>query len=350
MTSRAMAPRVVSVDLLRLLASFQMIQGHVVGGLALPAALAGPLFAPWSFARGLTSVAFMFAAGLAFYLTTLVDLPAHLATPRASRKRFSRAALLVAIGYLLHTPIGTPLEQALIVDVLQCIGVTLACLEGLAVLLRRSARVVFASGLLAAACLATAPLAASVDASGPLRFLLNYVTRTGGSLFPLAPYAANLLVGVVAGAFSLPLGASTPRRTTCVRLAILGVLFLALHFAVASLEPRRDPQSDASYALLKLAVVVLATAVLVLLSWSLPRLPRLLEAISGETLVLYVAHLLVLYPTGVGLVHLVGPTLSLPAAIGVALGLMLLSSALAAAWHARRVRRRSGERSPAASH
>lgn len=318
-----------------------MIQGHAIAGLASPSALAGPLFEPWSFARGLTSVAFLFAAGLAFHLTTLVDLPRHLDAAGAVKKRFTRAAMLVAIGYVLHTPIGTPLAQFLIVDVLQCIGVTLAIVELLAVLLRRASLVVVASGVLAAACIACAPLAASVDATGPFGFLLNYVTRTGGSLFPLAPYAANLLLGIVVGAIALPHGARTPRRATFTRLALLALLLCGAYTLVARFETLRNPQVDAGYALLKLAVVVAVSALLVLLTLRVRRLPRALETLCGETLVLYVSHLLVLFPAGVGLVYVVGPVLSLPAAIGVAIALMALSSALALAWHARGRRRAS---------
>lgn len=330
--------RVVAVDLLRLIASIQMIQGHAIGGLAAPLALAGPLFLPWSFARGLTSVAFLFAAGLAFQLTTLGDLPAHLARPDAVRKRFRRALLLLAVGYVLHLPIGTPLAQFLIVDVLQCIGVTLALAELLCVVLRRASLVVASSAALALACVVAAPLCAGIDATGPLGFLLNYVTRTGGSLFPLAPYAADLFVGIVAGAIALPHGGRTPRRTTFSRLALLALLLYAAHTLALRLETPRDPQLDASYALLKLAIVVGVCALLVLLTARVRRLPRVLETISGETLGLYVAHLLILYPSGIGLVHLVGPVLSLPAAMAVAAVLIITSSALVLGWRARKQR------------
>lgn len=333
--------RVVAVDVLRLLASFQMIQGHAIAGLASPRALDGPLFDTWTFARGLTSVAFLFAAGLAFHLTTLVDLPRHLAAPGAVRKRLQRAALLVVIGYLLHTPIGTPLAQFLIVDVLQCIGVTLALVELLAVLLPRASLVVAASGVLGAACIAGAPFLASLDATGPLGFLLNYVTRTGGSLFPLAPYAGNLLLGIVAGALALPQGARTPRRRTFTRLALLALLLYAAHTLVARFEAQHDPQVDAGYALLKLALVVGIAALLVLVTLRIPRLPRVLEMLAGETLALYVSHLLVLFPAGIGLVALLGATLSLPAAVCAAAALMVVSTGVALGWK-RLGRRRSG--------
>jgi hypothetical protein len=239
------------------------------------------------------------------------------------------------IGYALHTPIGTPLAQFLIVDVLQCIGVTLALVEVLAVSLRRASLVVVASGVLAVLCVAGAPAAASLDATGRFGVLLNYVTRTGGSLFPLAPYAADLLFGVVAGALALPHGARTPRRTTFTRLALLALLLFAAQALVVRFEVPREPQVDAGFALLKLGIVVATCAGLVLVTLRVRRLPRMLETLSGETLILYVSHLLVLFPAGVGLVYLIGPVLSLPAAAVVALVLMAAASLLALAWHRR---------------
>jgi hypothetical protein len=52
-------------------------------------------------------------------------------------------------------------------------------------------------------------------------------------------------------------------------------------------------------------------------------------------------HLQLLYPAGIGLMHWVGPVLSLPAAMGVALALMIVSGAVALLWNERRGRRGS---------
>jgi hypothetical protein len=336
--------RVVALDLLRLLASFQMIQGHTLGGLVAPAALVGPLFAPWTFARGLTSVAFLFAAGLSFFLTTLVDLPRHLAHRAASRQRLARAGLLVLLGYALHAPFGTPLAHALIVDVLQCIGASLAVAELLVLTLRRARSVVLAASALAVSALLLAPHTAAITADGAASILANYVTRTGGSLFPLTPYAGFFFAGVVAGALAFPQGADTPRARSLVRLVLVAALLRLTAAWVAHIEVPIDPQVDVAFALRKLAFVVAALAVLLLVSWKLARLPRLLERLSGETLVLYVVHLQLLYPAGVGLVHWVGPVLPLPAAMGVALALMVASGAAALVWNGRRGRRVASQR------
>ena len=64
------------------------------------------------------------------------------------------------------------------------------------------------------------------------------------------------------------------------------------------------------------------------------------EVLAGETLTLYAFHLLVLYAGGVGLYRLVGHSLSLPAAIGAALGMLGLTCAVGLAWHRAKKRRR----------
>ncbi|HKP59763.1 MAG TPA: heparan-alpha-glucosaminide N-acetyltransferase domain-containing protein, partial [Polyangiales bacterium] len=129
--------RVVFVDLLRFVAALQMLQGHTIAALLAPAARHGPWFALWSAARGLTSVAFLFAAGLSFYLAT-----ERARDPRAASRRVLRALRLIALGYLLHLPLAAlftsdpasrlrALHEFAAVDVLQCIGVSLLALEAL---------------------------------------------------------------------------------------------------------------------------------------------------------------------------------------------------------------------------
>jgi surface polysaccharide O-acyltransferase-like enzyme len=191
-----------------------------------------------------------------------------------------------------------------------------------------------------------APHTATISVDGIASLFANYVTRTGGSLFPLTPYAGFFFFGVVAGALAFPQGTATPRGRSLVRLVLLAALLRVTAVWIARIEVPVDPQSDVAFALRKLAFVVAAFAVLVLASWKLKRLPRVLERLSGETLVLYVVHLQLLYPAGIGLVYWLGPTLPLPAAMGIALLLMLVSAAAALAWNAWRGRRRAMPRAP----
>jgi hypothetical protein len=340
---RPAGQRVVFLDALRLVAAVQMIQGHTLGALADPAGLVGPLASLWTFARGLTSVAFLFAAGLSVHLVALrpgghvgsahdggPGTPVHRGpSPRGSRRRVRRALFLLALGYALHLPIGTPLAQFFVVDVLQTIGVSLLVVEGVAAALGRSVRAHVACAALGAACLALAPSLATIRAEGPFLPLLAYVTRSGGSLFPLTPFAGFVFLGAAAGAFVLPDGTSTPRARSVLGLLVVGGGAIGLSRVVAPLTPGAAAQESPSHALLKLGVVALVAAGIAAALVRVARLPRALEVLAGETLTLYVAHLLVLYPSYVGLAHHVGSTLDVPVALAVAVALFAFSAGVA---------------------
>ncbi|HEY2732482.1 MAG TPA: heparan-alpha-glucosaminide N-acetyltransferase domain-containing protein, partial [Polyangiales bacterium] len=126
--------RVVFVDRLRFIAAFQMLQGHTVSALLAPAYRVGNWYAVWSAARGLTSVAFLFTAGMSFGLASARPFASSAARASASRARALRALRLIALGYVLHAPLQllwdpsnarAAFERFVAVDVLQCIGVSL---------------------------------------------------------------------------------------------------------------------------------------------------------------------------------------------------------------------------------
>lgn len=319
--------RVVVIDAVRIFASFQMVQGHTIDALLDPRYLHGRAFELWSFLRGLTSVAFLFAAGLAFYLTTLADLPAHLQNKGAVRHRFTRALTLIALGYLLHLP-----RPWLIADILQCIGISLAALELVAVASRKRAVVVAFAVLCAAVLLGIARTSSHWMPSGPSAFVTAYFTQRGGSVFPLAPWGSYLFVGVVTGAYVLREGLQTTRRATATRMTVVAAAFLLLSFVARSLGRADIPSADLSFCLQKLALVAVVASVLAWTTLGLERLPKPVELVAGETLSIYVFHLLLLYGADVGLTFSVGHVFGPMAAICAALTMCALSVVVGLSW------------------
>ena len=309
------------VDLLRLWASVQMVQGHTLDALLAEAHRSGPIFEAWTWSRGLTSVAFLFAAGLSFHLATLTRLDAHLGQPGGVRRRLERGVLLIALGYAMHVPDGP------IVDVLQCIGLTLIALEGLALASRSARHVLVAAALIAIALAAVAPAAHALVPSGIAAPLAHWVSPRGGSIFPIVPWAAYMLAGVVCGAIVLPDGARTPRWSSVRRLAALGAVTTTV-----ALVASHTGLAGASW-MVKLGAVMLACAVLAAAAIGVRRLPRLLETLAGETLALYLSHVVVLYAAGIGLAHVVGRTVPLVPAIGLAALAVVLTSVFGLAWN-----------------
>ncbi|AKF06321.1 heparan-alpha-glucosaminide N-acetyltransferase domain-containing protein [Sandaracinus amylolyticus] len=353
-TERKAAPRAHFVDLLRLVMSVQMIQGHVIDALLADAWRGGRGFEIWTWVRGLTAVGFMTAAGVSFHLSSLARWETYRADRAARARRVRRAAMLIAIGYLLHAPAGVlsgdpelarrAIDEAMIVDVLQCIGVTMLLLEAMCALARRASHVVIASGALAVAAIALAPLAARVECEGSaLRLVCNYVSRSGGSLFPLSPWSGFVLAGVVLGAIALPDGARTSGARAGVRLVIAAAVIAVVSVVVDALIARPSDallySASPGFSLVRLAAVAMVAAVLAIASARVVALPRALRTIASETLFLYVSHLLALYVAGIGLARVIGPTLSLGAAIAVAVAMIALCALGALAWASAKKRR-----------
>jgi len=319
--SRAARPdrRVVMLDLLRLLAAVQMIQGHTIDAVLDQAVRRGFTFELWTAARGLTAVAFLFVAGLSFHVATLARLERHRASRAAVRARFRRVALLLGLGYLLHLPLGawaTCLDAGhagTVVDILQCMAVCLGVAELLALVLPGAHSVALVSGLLAALALWLAPGLQGTAVGGTWAPLAHYVSAAGGSPFPLLPWTAHFFAGVALGGALLDgvLG------TRAARLSAAGLALLA-----SSVVPASSLVADH---LGRLGGVLLVAALLAVLEERVGRLPTRLERLAGATLTLYVVHIVLVYGDVVGLATVVGPTLSPAAAVGVAALVLVLS-------------------------
>lgn len=316
--------RLVFLDALRLLAIFQMVQGHTLDAVLDTAARTGALHGAWTALRGLTSVAFLFIAGFATSLAILNDYPRQRSDPRKVRARVKRAAGLVALGYLLHLPVGAlvggqfrlAVAEGACVDILHCIGVTLMLLELGVRCCRTPAALLAVAGFAAAVTLGTASLAWELSARLPVA-AAGYAGPVHGALFPLWPWAGHLWLGVLAGGLLRPAAPGLGLRLAC-SAAGLG----ALGWAGALLAGG----APAGEHLQRLAWVVAAAAVLHgAVGWP-ARLPEPVQRISTSSLRIYVAHVLLVYADGVGLASWLGPTLALPWALGVT-GLVVLGSA-----------------------
>jgi uncharacterized membrane protein len=344
---RAVA-RIHFVDLLRLLGSLQMLHGHSMDAVMAEELRRGAVYDAWSAMRGLVSVAFLLTAGLSYHLSTLARFEQHRANRAKVLYRFRRGAWLVLLGYLLHFPEGilsgdaeialASLRESAMVDVLQCIGACILTLELLTLFARRSRQVVIASGVLALLAFALAPLGERLDPSGAWRPLVNYVTHQGGSLFPLLPWAGYVFAGVALGEYVLPHGTRTAPEHPTPRLAIAGALVLAIA-GLAQLVPitLTDEATSANarpaFTLWKLGFVIAIVLGLALLGRRIRRIPRFLEILAGESLILYVSHLFVLYGVGIGLHRWFGHTLSLWASFAIATAMVFAMSAVGLGWN-----------------
>jgi uncharacterized membrane protein len=321
------AKRAVFVDVLRLVAAVQMIQGHTLDALLASSFRSGSGFEAWTFSRGLTSTTFLFTAGLSFVLASRgARDPAA-----ARRRRMKRALQLIAVGYVMHAPVAilfgseptAALAEFLSVDILQCIGVSLLGLELLSAALDSWRARVAIAGLGAAALFALASAAGRLVPHGPWFGLTSYLSPSGGSLFPLVPWSGYVLSGLAVGTWAFREG----KWRVSTRLFALSVPVLLLGWLVARAAPGADPRVAPAFLLLKLGLVLVVAAALAAALAGVSRLPAWLETLAGETLFLYVTHVLVLYAAHVGVKARWGGTLGPGPALLVALGLLVLCSA-----------------------
>jgi hypothetical protein len=344
-TGATRTPRVWFVDIVRLLASLQMVNGHTLDAVLLPELKQGAFFDTYNWGRGLVSVCFLMVAGIAFHLSTLARYDRHRANPAAIRRRFRRAFLIIAAGYFLGFPWAAsstdPAQAELAwtyffaVGILHSIGAALLLLEAITLASTSARQVAVVAGLLTMVAFALAPLADASLAPGRAHPVLNWISHAGGSAFPLLPWAGNVFAGVVIGFVALPRGGHTPHRVVWFRLAVLtGITWQAFHaLPWTFMQASNPPSTRPAFAVENLAAVLFLTLVLSVLFAPLGTLPRSLRILSGETLSMYVFHLTVLFGGSVELARRIGPTRTLPEALALAAFMIALTGAFALSWH-----------------
>jgi uncharacterized membrane protein len=343
--------RVVFVDVARALAVLFMILGHSLNVMLAPEFQHNRPFETLLFLRGLTSCTFLLLSGFAFMVASGRYWEAHLRPSLRAFRRLRRFVFFVFLGYAMRFPVDryadfrflTPerWEYFLRVDILQCIGVTLVLLQLVILLARTPGR--FAAAAVAAGGLVilVTPAAYRLDWTRYLPVgIAAYLSPATGSLFPVLPWSAFMLLGAALGHLYVSAWASNPvafaRRVLLpggLGLVALGVGLHLLPFA--PLGAGDFWLVSPNFFLIRTGCVLLVLAGIAYLTRAMHHLPRIVAALAQESLLIYFIHIIVLYGSAwnVGLVRLLpvpfGPGM---AAIGVA-GMLVSMSLLAGAWN-----------------
>ncbi|NLE49513.1 MAG: DUF1624 domain-containing protein [Sandaracinaceae bacterium] len=314
--------RFLALDLLRFLAVLLMVQGHVFREV-LTQDVRGETWFRWhEYIHGFTAPIFLFASGLAFGLTTFRGWDKHLSWGETLRKRFERYFLLLVIAYWVQLPqlsLGSVLASSdarmariLKVDALHNIGITLLVAELLVITLRKPRRYTWVLGALAVLAVAIAPALAQLNLENVPRALAGFIQRSGPdshfrSYFPLAPFSAFLLSGIVTAYFLFDERTRSFKLKAGPWLLGLGVL---TYFAgewltqAIDLETVYGPHNywvvGPFFFFVRIGVVWAVLGALATLTQLLPRLlenpvGRTVQVLGQETLVIYVSHLFLLY-------------------------------------------------------
>ena len=341
--------RLVQVDLVRVLAMALMVQGHTLDVLLLPSYHCAWWFNVWEFCRGFTAPTFLLLSGFSFALATIRRFDDHVKPGPKVFARLRKFAFFVLLGYSMHFPVHSvrdlgsagPLswQSFLQVDVLQTIGFSLIGLQLLVLALRSKARfaTVAVTGSLLIA-FATPWLWNSATVNSLPLALRSALIGTGGSLFPLLPWCAYVLLGAGLGTIYLTVARSSD---------LLLKAFVPAGLLLMVLGIRSEPLAHRVYGELNfwpttphlfLTRVGFVLAILGLATFATPLMrtwASSLRSLAEESLLVYFVHVDLLYGSvwNRGLRNYLGGSLTFVQAYAWVLVMIGAMAALAFYWN-----------------
>jgi uncharacterized membrane protein len=344
--------RYLFIDLLRFVAAFFMIEGHVVDALLSTQLKAGPLFRMHDFFHGFVAPAFLFASGVAYGASTMKRWEEHATWGKRPRRRALRFLGLIAIGYALHLPYFSlrktwnetspaVIKSLLQSDVLQCIGLTLLVLQLTILLTKKRKSFEWTVAAASAAVILAAPLMWSGHFSGYLpTVVVAYLSPETGSWFPLFPWCAYILCGVLFGCVLANAGSEANTASVMLRYAILNAATLGFAWAAMylpfDLYPAHDFwKSNPTMFLVRLSAVGIVASLIFLVERLWRTIPLFPLMIGRESLFVYILHLLIVYGSVVnrGLAQRIGPTLEVIPTLGVFVLVLIVIGLITLLWN-----------------
>lgn len=366
-------PRWGALDLLRFTAVLLMIQGH-----AFTTLLSGSYdHQRWhrhhDFVHGYTAPMFLFASGLAFGVTSFRAWDRQTKPGPALNKRLRRYLSLIVIGYLLHLPAFLPEDWRWVteagwnaffqVDVLQHVGVSLALLQLGAVLLKKPERLAAVVAVLFVIVVLAAPLLWAMPVGDVLPiWLAGYFNGHTGSTFSLVPWVAFTWAGLLVAYAARHHPRPSHTLLGPMALTTLAVLLVPIAINRTGFQPYGEHafwRSNPYYVLFRLGNVMAVLTALMAVERLIDR-QRLMERFAAvragvtlaetmgqESLIVYVAHLVILHGCVItpGLQTYWGRSLSFAEVVGVtsalvpAMALLAVGNARFKRWRATRRRR-----------
>jgi len=345
------------LDLARAVAVLLMLQGHTLHTVLASDLRTGTAFHIWSFLRGLTACMFLLLSGFTFTIATHRRWAKHLASFETNGRRLRRFGFFLLLGYALHFPTarlanlyGLSQERwrsFLVVDVLQCIAVMLTLLQGLVLVTRTPTRFARAA---AAGCFAIVVLTPAVwrlDWTVPLPVgLAAYLSPSTGSLFPLFPWGAYVLLGAVLGDLNIRYGnVSDTRFANRVLLpgsaALVALSIIGARAHLSPLGPTDFWSTSPNQFLLRAGLVLFVLGSVSHVHQRFFRSSYVVQALAQESLTIYAVHLCLVYGSvwNAGLRQLVGPTLSVIPSLSAVAAVWAAMALLACVWQSCKLQR-----------
>jgi uncharacterized membrane protein len=341
--------RHIAIDLARVLAILLMIQGHTLDVLLAPELRQGFFFDKWLFFRGLTAPTFFMLSGVSFFLATSRKWESYGTLSPLFYRRSRKFGFFFLLGYLMHFPVrsfhdfrwldANGWESFYQVDVLQCIGLTLASLQVLALFAKTPERFAKLAGGAAGLVVLLTPLMWLNNPAFIPHPIAAYLNGLRGSLFPLFPWAGYVLFGVAVGYFCktwesthgafpfLQLGAGG------MGLALVGTSLQRVPLTVYGNADYWHTSPNLFLVRIGCVCALLSGFAFLAKRISLPE--PAIRSLAQESLVIYFIHVAILYGSlwNTGLKQTIGATLPLAPTL-IWIGIMLLSmTALGWSWN-----------------
>jgi len=301
------AGRLDYVDWLRGLAVLLMMQTHAYDGWLSAAAKQTGFFRASRLAGGYPAPLFLFLAGLSLALLTDARLRGGAPVPRVRREATRRClevcgyAVLFRLWMFVTCGFAKP-SDLLRVDVLNCIGLSMLLVGGLALAaVERRVRLARSLGLAAAIALLT-PLAWDLPWPDSIPFWLRgyWSGRAPGAFFPLFPWAGFTAVGAAVGVLLASARQAGAEGRRVLGLAALGAALVPTALLLDRL-PSPYPRLDfwwtsPNYFLIKVGILLLLLGV----AWAWCRAPWVrwpspLRQLGRTSLLVYWVHIELVY-------------------------------------------------------
>ena len=336
--------RLYFIDAMRAWAILMMLQGHFIDGLLDPAfrVTADSGYQTWLYFRGITGPVFFTVSGFIFtYL--LIRVPEKgWQNPRV-QKGIRRALQLLFIGYLLRLNFLGLLKGQIyggfyLVDVLHCIGLSIASVIAVYLLTQRAPNWVFPTTLLGITLLVFTfePIYKTFTYPMLPEALANYFTKANGSVYTVIPWMGYAAFGGFLSWFFHRYKTFRFLYELAIPITAFAGLCL-IYFSsgwFAGLSNATGIEvfnsvANYNYLYIRLGDVLVVFAVFMILRKLLTH-PTLI-AIGQKTLSIYVIHFIILYGsfTGLGLYKFFHHSLSWTVVISGAIAFMALCSVAA---------------------
>jgi hypothetical protein len=336
-----------------------MLEGHIFRELLTSDLKSTNLFALHEIFHGVTAPGFLFSAGFAFAIATQRKWEHAVSFTYGFFRRFSRAVILILIGYALHFPFlslqktiasaGTAQwNEFAFFDVLQCIGFSLLLMRILLFVLKRERLFIQIMIILLLSVVYLTPELWNLHIELPM-FVSSAVNGLGGSPFPLFPYAGFMLAGTCVSWLFLRSTQSGREDKFILWLMVVGIGLISIGFLFDRIPFQTYSQysfwtTSPNYFWIRLGILLLMLSGL----WyaedffskqnsSIAWMPNWLVMLGVESLFVYIAHLLILYGwvtnTEISLRHWFSGQLSVSGSLLAFLGVTILMIFSSFGWH-----------------